>query len=318
MGLRERFRRGLGRRSEAPSKATENRRAKRAAASPRGPAPGRDWLSKAVRVLVLGLVELLRLAREMLVIPVQLWLYVAEIAGAAVLRVWRLLVFPLLRAAWRLLRAGLRLAQQHVTPARAVAAVAVAAAIGLAASQWLDYRSVTVGNDAYSGGVEAVAPAPDVARDRAGEAHAWVMVPLAAAAIVCVLVALAGRARAARLLLVIGIAAIAISVIVDAPKGLDEGAAARNYEGAEARLLDGFWAQIAAGGVLAACGLLLPAYLRPARGGAATENKEAKGDSTASSLLRPPKGRLRMPSKPKLGRPKPSPPKPSPPKGSSA
>ena len=267
--------------------------------------PGQDWLSKGIRALVAAVTEVLKLGREMLVIPAQLWLYVAEIAGAIVLRIWRSVLAPVLRTAWRLLRTTFALAQRHVTPARAVAIVAIAAAVGLAASQWLDYRSVTVGNDAYAGGVEAVAPAPDVARDRAGDAHSWVMIPLAVAAIVAVVVAFAGRPRAARLLLLIGAAAIVVAIVVDAPKGLDEGTAALAYEGAEAQLLEGFWAQIAAGGVLIACGLILPAYLRPARA-------DAKGKARAGTLLTRAKGRLRMPARPKAT------PKPSPPKGSSA
>jgi hypothetical protein len=90
------------------------------------------------------------------------------------------------------------------------------------------------------------------------------MVPLAGAALAVLALALTGRPRAARLLIAVGLAAIAISVAVDAPKGLDEGEAAIAYQGAEARLLEGFWVQIAAGAVLIAGGLLLPRYLRPA------------------------------------------------------
>ena len=234
MGLKERLRAARAKPSEGTREAarTPARKAPVKRPAPGGREPGQDWLSKLIRTLVGGAIELLKLAREMLVIPGQLWLFVAEIAGAAVLRVWRGVLAPVLRAAWSLIRTVFALAQRHVTPARAVAAVAIAAAVGLAASQWLDYRSVTVGNDAYSGGVEAVAPAPDIARDRTGEAHAWVMVPLAVAAIACVVVALLGRAKAARLLLPIGLVAIAIAIIVDAPKGLDEGAATVAYVGA--------------------------------------------------------------------------------------
>ncbi len=55
---------------------------------------------------------------------------------------------------------------------------------------------------------------------------------------------------------------IAISLLIDMPKALDEGDAAVVYEGAEARLLDGFWVQLVTAGVLIACGALLPRYLR--------------------------------------------------------
>ena len=80
----------------------------------------------------------------------------------------------------------------------------------------------------------------------------------------------------------VGIAAVAISLAVDAPKGLDEGAAAIAYEGATATLLKGFWMQIATGTVLIACGLMLPLYLRPAPAGAA---RTATGPTPASMLM---------------------------------
>ena len=89
------------------------------------------------------------------------------------------------------------------------------------------------------------------------------MLPLAVGALVALTVALSGRRRAAALLIPIGIAVIAIALIVDVPKGLDEGAASVAYEGASASLLEGFWIQLAAGVVLIGCGLLLPRYLRP-------------------------------------------------------
>ena len=74
-------------------------------------------------------------------------------------------------------------AERHLTPARAVAAVALVAAGALVASQWLDYHAVSVGTDAYSGDVGVVAPAPEVETEIAGNAHAWVMVPLGLAAL---------------------------------------------------------------------------------------------------------------------------------------
>jgi hypothetical protein len=223
--------------------------------------------------------EVLKLAREMLVIPVQLWLAGAEIAGAFVLRVWLRAVRPALVAAWRFGGACLRFAARHVTPARAVAVVAIAACAALAASQWLDYRSVTVGVDAYAGEVGAVAPAPEIESEIAGDAHAWLMVPLAVAGLVAIGLALAGRRRAAVLLIPLGLAVVAIALIVDAPKGLDEGTAAVAYEDASANLLEGFWIQLAAAAVLIACGLLLPRYLRP------RSAKEAAAHPTGPTLF---------------------------------
>ena len=117
--------------------------------------------------------ELLKLVREMLVIPAQIWLAIAEVAGAAVLFAWRRIVLPGLGAVLALARAAYRLGLRHVTPARAVAAVCLVAIVSLAASQWVDYRTISVGTDAYSGDLAAVAPAPEVNRQQAGDAHLW-------------------------------------------------------------------------------------------------------------------------------------------------
>jgi hypothetical protein len=213
-------------------------------------------------------VELGKLGREMLVIPAQLWMALAELAGALVLTVWRRVAWPLLATAGAIVRGAYRLAARHVTPARAVAVVTLATLVSLAASQWLDYRGISVGTDDYAGGVGVVAPAPEVGHVRAGDAHSWVMLPIAVAGLVCLALALLRRPALARLLGLLGIAVIAIAVLVDVPKGLDEGNAAVAYQGAEAHLLGGFWLQILAGSLLIFCGLLLPPYMRPARSAA--------------------------------------------------
>lgn len=246
--------------------------------------PGRDWLSKLVGWLVAGLGEVLKLGREMLVIPAQIWMLAAELAGGVVLRAWRVALLPALLLGWRALVSLFGFAERALTPARAVAAVAVAAAIGLAASQWLDLRSISIGSDAYSG-VEAIAPPPEIAVEGTGDAHSWVMVPIAGAAILIVALALAGRAAVARLLVLPGAAAVAIALIVDAPKGLDEGPAALAYQGARANLLEGFWVEVATGAVLIACGLLLPRYLRAPAAGRSAESS-AGGPGAAARLRR--------------------------------
>ena len=234
---------------------------------------GRDPVAAVVGGLFAVLIEAYKLVREMLVIPVQLWMIVAEVAGAVVLRAWRLLR-PVLVVAVRLLAAAERSAERWLTPRRGVAIVGVAALIALAVSQWVDYRSISVGNAAYSGGVEAVAPAPDVDAAMAGEAHGWVMIPLAVIGLALIGAALAGRPRAAWGVSAVGVVAIAISLLVDMPKGLDEGGAAVAYEGAKASLLEGFWIQIAAGAALIAVGALLASSARPA-----TESEGARGRS---------------------------------------
>ncbi len=247
--------------------------------------------------------ELLKLGREMVAIPVQLWLAGAEIAGAFVLKLWLRGLRPVLLWLWRLARASLRFAQRHVTPARGVVVVALVAIGALAASQWLDYHAVTVGTDSYSDAVGAVAPPPEVESEVAGNAHGWVMLPLAVAALVVLVLALRGRRRTALLLVPIGIAVIAIGLAVDVPKGLDEGTAAVAYEGASASLLEGFWIQLAAAVVLIACGLLLPLHLRPA----AARGSELTGPSLFEKLAAAVRKRAaRRPTlKRKLPRPRP-------------
>jgi hypothetical protein len=202
-------------------------------------------------------------ARRLLSTAVGIWLALAERAGTVVLAAWRRLLRPLLAAFAALAIATYRSLDRRLTPARGVALVCLVALAALVASQWLDYRAVAIGTDAYSGPVEAVAAAPEVDRARAGDAHAWMMLPLALIGLVGLGLAFAGRPRAARLLIAVGVAVLAIGLIVDAPNGLDEGEAGVVYEGAEATLIEGFWLQIAAAAVLIAAGALLPRYLRP-------------------------------------------------------
>jgi hypothetical protein len=208
---------------------------------------------------VLG--EGLGIVREMLVIPLQLWLAIAEPAGAGVLFLWERLVVPVAMTVTELARRALEWAEDEVTPAHAAVAVALVATTALAASQFFDYREVSVGTPAYSG-LENVAPAPPVGHDQTGSAHAWAMLPIAAVALVVIVLATRGRWQLARLLIPLGLIVIAVAIVVDVPAGLDEGSASTEYQGAEATLLEGFWAQIAAGAILIFCGPLLAAHLR--------------------------------------------------------
>ena len=235
-----------------------------------------------LRGALVALGEVYKLGREMLVIPAQLWLLVAEVVGGAALRVWLRIIVPAVRSAWALLVALYYVSAHNVTPRRTVAAVAVAAAAALVVSQWLDYRAVSVGTPAHQGEVDLVAPAPDIARDRAGEAHAWVMIPIAALGATGVLLAYRGRMRGGWLAVAAGLGAVGIAAGIDAPKGLDEGPAAIAYEGASAHLLEGFLAQIASGAALAGAALLLLAYARreaaPARRNAAARRPARRSE----------------------------------------
>lgn len=221
--------------------------------------PSRDGPSP----LVAGLAEILAIGREMLAIPAAMALGLAERIGLLVLAAWRF-ARPLLLAALAIARRGLAVAERAVTPARAVAGIAIAAAILLAVSQFVDYREVRAGVPAYAE-VESIAPPPQISgsAETAGSAHAFLPLAAAIATVVIVALAMLGRWRLARVLVFLGAAVVLISLAIDVPKGLDEGSRAIEFEGAEARLLGAFWVQILCGFVIALCGPLLARALRP-------------------------------------------------------
>lgn len=220
---------------------------------------------KAGKPLAAGLAEVLAIGREMLAIPAAMALGLAERLGLLVLAAWRFLR-PLLTAAAALARRGVDVAARALTPARAVAVVALAAAVLLAASQFLDYREVRAGVPAYAE-VEQVVPPPQVSGTTrsAGSAHAYLLLLVALVAAALVVLSMMGRWRMARLLFPLGAVAVAVAVFIDAPAGLDEGVTAIQFQGTEARLLDAFWVQLSAAAVIALCGPLLALALRSQR-----------------------------------------------------
>jgi hypothetical protein len=169
-----------------------------------------------------------------------------------------------------------------VRPERTVALVVVLAAVALAASQFVDYHGVGVGAPDYSGEVGSVAPAPNTDRATAGSAHAYVLIPVALAAVALTILTLAGRWRLGRGVALLGIAGIAVSLAIDAPKGLDAGIPGIAYYGADAQLLEGFWAQLASSATLAILGLVLSAYVRDAGGASRTRYFAATGSRPES------------------------------------
>ena len=161
-------------------------------------------------------------------------------------------------------RRGIAWLATALTPLRAALIVTAAAAILLAISQFVDYRGVAVGVPDYAAyaDAEAVAPAPQVDREPAGSAHAYLLVPVAAIAIALLFAAARGRWQLGRIVSLLGVLAIAVTLIVDVPAGLDESAQAIAYSGVEAQLVEGFWVQLFSGAVLVFGGLLVSHYAR--------------------------------------------------------
>jgi hypothetical protein len=151
-----------------------------------------------------------------------------------------------------------------VTPSRGLTVVALVAAIALAGSQFADYRAVEVGAPGYRTVADAT-PAPQIDRRSPRSAHGDWMFAIAGTAALVIGVAATRNWRLARLLIFLGAGVIAISLAVDAPQGLREGTAAVTYEGAEAVLLGGFWAQLASGVTLMVVGPVLALRLRAGR-----------------------------------------------------
>jgi hypothetical protein len=173
-------------------------------------------------------------------------------------------VLPPLLGLVALGRRGLTWLAAALTPLRAALFVAAAAAILLGVSQFVDYRGVAVGVPDYAAytDVETVAPAPQVDREPAGSAHAYLMLPVAVLALALLVLAARGRWQLGRVVALLGVLAVAVTLIVDVPAGLDEGAQAVAYAGVEAQLVEGFWVQLVSGAVLVVAGLLVSHYAR--------------------------------------------------------
>jgi hypothetical protein len=157
---------------------------------------------------------------------------------------------------------GATRASAIVTPRRAVYAVVLASAACLAISQFVSYRGVEIGQPGYVG-LSAAAP-PTEGIKTAGETSAYVLVGIALLAAVAATLALRPARRGlSRVVVALGLLSIAVILIVDLPAGLDAGAQASRFSGANAVLFAGFYAQLAAAAGLVIGGLLY--YARPCR-----------------------------------------------------
>jgi hypothetical protein len=150
-----------------------------------------------------------------------------------------------------------------LTPRRAIAAAIVVAGACLVVSQFLDYRAVEIGQQGYAG-LDSIARPPTVDSKTAGDAHAYLLVPVGALAIALGVLGV-GRDRRRLGLGVAGLGLLAIAAIllVDLPVGLDAGSQTSRFAGATAVLEDGFYAELAAASGLVLAGLLY--YARPCR-----------------------------------------------------
>jgi hypothetical protein len=194
---------------------------------------------------------------------------------------------------------GATRASALLTPARGICLLILGSAVCLVVSQFVTYSSVEIGQPAYAG-LTAAAP-PTVGAERAGEAHSYVLIPLALiAAIVATMMLRTERRGLGRIVVGLGLLCIALILIVDLPAGLDVGAQSSRFSGATAVLENGFYAELAAATGLVIGGLLY--YARPCRirinlsGRAASARRRRRRRRDSS-----PRKVARRPSRPRRG-----------------
>jgi hypothetical protein len=167
-----------------------------------------------------------------------------------------------LRRASALTVKGTTRASAVITPRHAVCGVIVASALCLVVSQFVDFRSVEIGQPGYAG-LAAAAP-PTVAAKTPVDVHSYVLILIALLAAIAATMALRPERRGlGRIVIALGLLCIAVILLVDLPAGLDEGAQTTRFSGATAVLENGFYAELAAAAGLVLGGLLY--YARPCR-----------------------------------------------------
>lgn len=181
-------------------------------------------------------------------------------------------------------------ASRVVTPQRAIAAVIVAAGVCLVASQFVDYRAIEIGQPGYADLPGSVAQAPTVQVRTAGQAHAYLLVPVGLIAVAVGVLCASGRRRRFGLGAAgLGLVSIAVILLVDLPNGLDAGAETSRFAGASAVLRNGFYAELAAASGLVVAGLLYyprPCRIRTNSSGRAASGRRRRPRRRASSRAR--------------------------------
>jgi hypothetical protein len=205
----------------------------------------------------------------------------------------------LLRRVARVATRGATRASALITPPRGICLLILASALCLVVSQFVTYSSVEIGQPAYAG-LTAAAP-PTVGAEPAGEAHSYLLVPLALiAALVAIMMLRSERRGLSRIVVGLGLVGIALILIVDLPAGLDVGTQSSRFSGATAVLESGFYAELAAATGLVIGGLLY--YARPCRipinlsGRAASARRRRRRRQDSS-----PRKAARRPSRPRNG-----------------
>lgn len=146
-----------------------------------------------------------------------------------------------------------------ITPRRALLTIAMVAAGLLAASQFIDYRAIEIGQPGYLE-IAEITGAPRVDVKSPIDTHSVLLLVLSAVALgSTAAAALTGRRRFAAALALAGAGAVLVALAIDLPRGLDASEAELAYSGVKALLLSGFWLELGAGVVLAVTGLSLMA-----------------------------------------------------------
>jgi hypothetical protein len=210
-------------------------------------APVAAFFSWIGRPLARGLLFVIQLVAAFVAVALEIGLIVVRSVGGALLSATLVVT---------------EAARRHVTPRSTVAFVGVAAALALGVAQFFDYHGVAVDAPDYAGEIGKVAPAPIVDRETAGSAHLWLLLPVAAVAAILLIAAYRGRPRLAAGVALCGLVGLAVAVAIDLPQGLEVGRPGLAFTGTQARLLEGFWAEVASSAVLIFCGGLLAHYSR--------------------------------------------------------